>query len=193
VTDTQARPEGYFWQGRLVRLRPIQADDWRTLYEYEQDSEGIRAYEGTIHLPESPERLQEELKVLSERFYVGDDSEVLMFAVEAPDGVMVGAGNLYERDARHGTFSVALRIFWPYQGHGYGKDALRVLLRYGFHELRFQKANSTTLAGNEASIRMQQAAGFRIEGTRRRNVYTGGAYHDEILFGMTREEFEELE
>ena len=35
--------------------------------------------------------------------------------------------------------------------------------------------------------------GFREEGRLRRMVYTGGAYHDWIMLGMTREEFEEAE
>jgi len=31
------------------------------------------------------------------------------------------------------------------------------------------------------------------EGRLRRNIYTDGAFHDELIFGLTREEFDELE
>jgi RimJ/RimL family protein N-acetyltransferase len=33
--------------------------------------------------------------------------------------------------------------------------------------------------------------GFREEGRLRRVVYTGGRYYDELMLGMTAEEFEE--
>ena len=39
---------------------------------------------------------------------------------------------------------------------------------------------------------MHEALGFQIEGRPRRNVFTGGAYHDEVLLGMTRDEFDEM-
>jgi RimJ/RimL family protein N-acetyltransferase len=37
---------------------------------------------------------------------------------------------------------------------------------------------------------MFQKLGGVEEGRRRETVYSGGKYHDEILFGLTREEFE---
>jgi RimJ/RimL family protein N-acetyltransferase len=44
--------------------------------------------------------------------------------------------------------------------------------------------------GNEASIRLHRALGFLEEGRRRRNLFFDGQYHDDILFGLTREEFD---
>jgi RimJ/RimL family protein N-acetyltransferase len=67
------------------------------------------------------------------------------------------------------------------------------LLRYGFHERRYQKANSACLEINTESIRLHQTLGFREEGLRRRHVYTNGRYYDDILFGLTREEFDDME
>ncbi len=78
----------------------------------------------------------------------------------------------------------------PTAARGTLLDAVRLLLRYAFFELRMQKANATTVAFNQGSIRLQLALGFQEEGRRRRMVYTDGNYFDELLFGMTREEFE---
>ncbi len=193
MTATQPGAAGYFWQGDTVRLRPILPGDWAVVYEQEQDSEAVRALEATVRLPAAPEQLQETLRQLSECFLRPNENDNLTFAVETPDGKMAGTANLYDRDPHNGTFSIAARIYAPYQGRGYATDALRVVLRYAFHELRYQKANSATLEGNTASMHLHEALGFRLEGRRRRSVYTGGAFYDEILYGMTREEFDEAE
>ncbi len=69
---------------------------------------------------------------------------------------------------------------------------IQILLRYGFHELRYQKANSETIACNEASIQLHRALGFQEERRRRRNCYAAGQYWNEVPFGLTRKEFEAL-
>jgi RimJ/RimL family protein N-acetyltransferase len=66
------------------------------------------------------------------------------------------------------------------------------LLRYGFQERRHQKCDSACTHDNEASLRLHRKLGFVEEGRRRRQWFFDGRYHDDILFGMTAEEFEAL-
>jgi RimJ/RimL family protein N-acetyltransferase len=67
-----------------------------------------------------------------------------------------------------------------------------ILLRYGFRERRYQKCNSACIQTNAASIALHKKLGFTEEGRVRRRWFYGGRYHDEVLFGMTVEEFEAL-
>jgi RimJ/RimL family protein N-acetyltransferase len=180
---------GYFWEGRLVRLRPLRADDWKQHYAEDRDSEAIRVFEARVQLPGTPEQIQEWI----ERKTKAVDEKSPTFAVETLDCTMVGTANIHGLNDRDGTFSLAIRIYRPFQRRGYAKDATRILLRYGFYELRCQKCNSATISSNEASIRMHLDLGFQIEGRIRRNAYTNGQYYDEVLFGMTREEFDASE
>jgi RimJ/RimL family protein N-acetyltransferase len=80
-----------------------------------------------------------------------------------------------------------------HQGKGYAEDAVRVLLRYGFWERRFQKCNSACVATKEASIRLHEKLGFAQEGRVRRRWFLNGEYCDDVLFGLTREEFDARE
>jgi RimJ/RimL family protein N-acetyltransferase len=43
---------------------------------------------------------------------------------------------------------------------------------------------------NDASIKLHEKLGFQHEGRVRRMVFTQGAYHDSLILGLTREEFE---
>ena len=67
-----------------------------------------------------------------------------------------------------------------------------LVLRYAFHELRFQKYNIRCLATNQPMVRHATRLGCQAEGRIRRHIYTEGQYHDELIFGLTREEFDAL-
>jgi len=42
-------------------------------------------------------------------------------------------------------------------------------------------------------MKLHEALGFKKEGVIRRMVYTNGSYYDEIIYGITREEFDEID
>ncbi|MFN2165058.1 MAG: GNAT family N-acetyltransferase [Anaerolineae bacterium] len=127
--------------------------------------------------------------------YVGckDADGVIVFAIDDLAGAYIGGLSLHSRDEKNGLFSFGVIIERNHRGHGYAEDAVRILLRYGFWERRYQKCNSACTHTNEASIRMHEKLGFVQEGRRRRQVFYNGQYHDDMLFGLTREEFDALE
>jgi len=66
-----------------------------------------------------------------------------------------------------------------------------LVLKYYFEELDYQKVTVQIYAFNEASLKLHKKLGFQQEGCLRRMIYTDGTYHDEIIFGLTVEEFKE--
>jgi RimJ/RimL family protein N-acetyltransferase len=72
---------------------------------------------------------------------------------------------------------------------GYAAEAIRLILRYYFDELRYQMANVEIHAFNEASLALHRKLGFQEEGRLRRTVYTEGKYFDQVILGITGEEF----
>jgi RimJ/RimL family protein N-acetyltransferase len=76
-----------------------------------------------------------------------------------------------------------------YQRRGYGTDAIKIILRYFFHEKRYQKVNAEVFSFNQPSIRLHERLGFTLEGRLRRMVFTGGQFHDALIYGMLKEEF----
>ncbi|MBX3056293.1 MAG: GNAT family N-acetyltransferase [Anaerolineae bacterium] len=45
---------------------------------------------------------------------------------------------------------------------------------------------------NEPSQRLHEGMGFMLEGRIRRAALTDGRYYDDLIYGLTREEFEEM-
>jgi RimJ/RimL family protein N-acetyltransferase len=64
-----------------------------------------------------------------------------------------------------------------------------MVLRYLFGERRYQKCTIGAYEFNEGSVAFHHALGFRTEGTIRRAHFAGGRLWDEIVLGITAEEF----
>lgn len=180
----------YFWQGKLIRLRPMHIDDvdlW--LSDEQSDSEGVRFLNSGITLPRSEHDARQFAKEFAE---FNNKEERLMFSIETLQGQLVGGINIHSMDHKNGTFETGSRLYQAYRGQGYFFDAKIIVLRYAFHELRFQKYNLHTMETNEAMISHAQRLGCQAEGRVRRDIYTNGRYYDELIFGLTREEFDAL-
>ncbi|HEX4198234.1 MAG TPA: GNAT family protein [Caulobacteraceae bacterium] len=179
-----------FWLGERIRLRPLSKADAVHWLAFDEDSEAIRRLNMGISPPRSAEQAAEWVDRFAD-FKNAD--EAMIFTVETHDGQYIGSLNLGGMDRRHGTFSTGTRLAREYRGKGYALEAKRIVLRYAFHELRLQKYNLRCLETNVAVVRHAALLGCQPEGRIRRNVFTDGRFYDELLFGLTREEFEAKE
>jgi RimJ/RimL family protein N-acetyltransferase len=86
------------------------------------------------------------------------------------------------------TFGIAIgdKDYW---NKGYGTEAARLIIDYGFEQLNLHRINSSALSFNERSIRMHKRVGFSEEGRQREHIFKNGEYCDHVIFGMLREEW----
>lgn len=176
----------YFWQDDLVRLRAVRPEDWEAHYYNRFDTPARLLLDAMVELPPTE---TEARQFADEWGDFANASSRLMFSIETLDGEYVGGLNLSGIDERHGTFGIGIQVDRDHRGKGYGTAAMRILLRYAFFERRLHKFNDAVLEGNVASARMMEKLGCVREGVRREVVYANGRYFDEILFGMTADEF----
>ena len=180
----------YYWQNELVRLRALYPDDWDTHYAMEYDSEARRKLEYEQELPPTEGKTKNAIERLSE---FKPESGRLAFVIETLDGKAVGIFNLNSMNERHGTFSVGMQIVPAECGKGYGTAAMRIILRYAFDERRLHKYYGSVIEGNTASATMLKKLGCVQEGIRREQIYMDGQFWNEILFGLTADEFHHVE
>ncbi|MFX0059482.1 MAG: GNAT family N-acetyltransferase [Candidatus Hodarchaeota archaeon] len=77
-----------------------------------------------------------------------------------------------------------------YQGMGYGTEAMRLLVDYGFNTLNLNRVELSTFSFNSRAYKSYLKVGFVEEGRKRQAVYKNGEYHDEIMFSILRSEWE---
>ena len=90
---------------------------------------------------------------------------------------------------RHAEFGIYIGDEDFRQG-GYGSDALRTLLKYGFNDLNLNKIWCEVYSNNDA-IDVYRHIGFVDEGCLRQNYFNEGQYWDSCLMSMLREEYRE--
>ena len=173
------------WQGKLVRLRAVEPEDWQVFFDWGQDTDFGR-WSYWIPFPRSREAAR---KWTADLALADVNNHESRWVIETLAGDFVDTLNTHTCDPRVGTFQYSLGIKRDHWRNGYASEAIWLVLGYFFRELRYQKVNAHVYAFNEPSLQLHRKLGFREEGRLRRMVYTGGQHHDEVIFGLTAEEF----
>lgn len=79
------------------------------------------------------------------------------------------------------------------RGQGYGSDALRVLLRYGFETLGLHRIALSVFEFNQPAISTYKKSGFSEEGRLRHAILRDGAWHDAMLMSILEDEWKTRE
>lgn len=175
------------WIGTRVRLRALEPSDVDAFYTWNQDTGNQRKL-AHVWLPSSRAALKQWLEKQSAKRTEGDE---FMLVIENLEGEFVGVISTHHCEPRVGCFQYGIGIMPAHQRRGYAHEAMRLVLRFMFLERRYQKVTAEIFSYNEPSQKMHEAFGFQFEGRIRRTLYTNGEYHDQLFYGMTREEFEE--
>ena len=75
------------------------------------------------------------------------------------------------------------------RGHGLGREALRLVLRYGFDVLGLERITLDYMTGNEPAHQLYLEEGFKDEGCMRHSGKKNGRYVDLNLMSLLREEY----
>lgn len=170
---------------RLRALEPADADSEYFAITPDFDSESERLGD-MIGVPVSPDHMAEIVEEMAGKAPEGDE---FWLVIEDIDGNVVGNINSHSCSRRMGHFRYGVDIMYQYRGLGYGTEAVSILLKYFFRELRYHKCTVSIYSFNEVSIAFHEKMGFTLEGTMRDMVYTNCTYFDELIYGMTDSEY----
>ncbi len=140
------------------------------------DSEPIR--------PATPARREESYR----RFQKDNRFPFSIFTLA--DDRLVGQCTLFRTDVRNRYGTIGIVIPAPRnRQRGYGTDALRILVNYGFKELNLHRLEIEVFAFNESAIRVYEKVGFKREVVKRQAVYRDGQYSDSLIMSILRQEW----
>lgn len=169
--------------GERVTLRPITADDAAAMFAALDDTESMRLT-GT---QESFTRAQ--VADFCARVAVADDRADYAITLKG-DPTYIGEAVLNGIDwcNRSANFRIALAsaVFF---GQGYGTEATRLIVAYGFEQLRLHRIALEVYAFNSRARHVYEKIGFREEGVRRDALYWDGQFHDAVMMSMLEQEY----
>lgn len=175
-----------FLIGPRLYLRALEREDAPRLAGYINDPAVRRTL--LAHRPMSVGQEQAWLEMLGK-----DDHHVVMGIARQSDDELIGATGLHRIDfkARNTEMGLSLgdRSAW---GQGFGTEATRMMLDYGFGTLNLHRIWLLVYASNAPAIRVYEKAGFRKEGVLREHYFMEGHYEDGVLMGILRSEWKPL-
>ncbi|HEU5474327.1 MAG TPA: GNAT family N-acetyltransferase, partial [Actinophytocola sp.] len=98
------------------------------------------------------------------------------------DGVLIGDIGICLHDNRMQA-ELGFTVARPYQGQGYGTEAVRCVLDRVFGT-GVRRVSADCDARNTASAKLLDRLGFRREGRRVQHTWVKGEWTDDLLFGL---------
>jgi len=170
--------------GDLVRLRGTRDDDIQTLARWMMEPE-IRATQSNIVLPLSEAATRELIAGWSK-----NEGTDVGFSIETLDSDrLVGHTGLFGGGVKDRRRIAGIFIGRPFLDRGYGTDAMRLLVSYGFRELGLHRVELTVLAFNARAIAAYRKVGFVEEGRARQAVFHDGHWYDEVSMAILADEW----
>ena len=168
--------------GERLYLSPVNAEDVETYIKWMNDEAVAVNYSQYSSVVSS----KNELKWLYE-----PGSGIHRYAMVLNDGdVLIGSISLQNID--HLNRNAFLSIFIgeeEQRNKGYGAEAIRLILDYGFKTLNLHNIMLSVHAENYAGINCYKKVGFREAGRRREWVFKNGKYLDVIYMDILAREF----
>jgi RimJ/RimL family protein N-acetyltransferase len=181
-----------------VLLRAPAPGDIEARLEVPPDPELRRMYGGSgAPQPATAETVQAQLDAITHQDRATERTFVIA-ALMWPDsspldsscGRFVGTARLHSILWADRKATVALGIFdRRFWSHGYGTEALRLLMRLAFDDLGLHRLRLRVLHYNLRAIRCYEKCGFVREGVERESALVDGVWHDDVLMGILESEY----
>jgi RimJ/RimL family protein N-acetyltransferase len=168
------------FEGRLVRLRPVEEKDIPLIHEMFNDLQVQRTLAITWIQPHAGTREWWE--------GIRRNPNAAPFVIETLAGETVGVCSLEDIHAASRSAALGIWIGTPHWDKGYGTDAVRTLCRFGFEEMNLQRIGLAVYDVNPRGRRAYEKVGFKEEGRRRRAMFLDGTYVDVVGMGLLAEE-----
>lgn len=171
-------------RGALVRLTGVRAGDAEMMARWSEDPQYMRMVDSDWMRPR-----------------VSDDSP-LGRSGSSPSGVefriravtndrLLGFVAVHDIEWNNQVGEISIGLGEPADwGKGYGAEAMRLALRYAFHELNLNRVWLTVISYNDRAIRLYEKLGFQHEGLMREAVLRDGKRHGMLVMGLLRSEWE---
>lgn len=183
ATQDTSRFQNPFIIGDRLYLRPLEPAQDNHLYSTWMNDAEIRRYFSVY--PTSDTRGKERLENLYK-----DTRHILFGVVLKEDNRLIGLVGLKDINVLNQSAEFYVIIGdRNIQGRGYGTEATKMMLQYGFLELNLNRIQTQDMEDNIGGWRADEKAGFKYEGTMREVIPRFGKYHDVRVYSILKREY----
>lgn len=166
-----------------IYLRPLMESDAEIILSNTKDEE-IRYMTGTKG-SFTVEQIQQHIRRSNE------DSSRYDFAICLNEnGQMIGELSIsdIDEDNSKAGFRISMNAI-QLTGKGFGTEAIQLILKFVFEELKLNRLQLEVFSHNKRGIRAYEKSGFKQEGILRDSLYYNGEFSDEIIMSILQKEY----
>ncbi|NEX59792.1 GNAT family N-acetyltransferase [Noviherbaspirillum galbum] len=168
-----------------LRLRALTPADGPALFAIHSDAEWMRWY-GVDPLVDEAQG-QQLAELFAGWFTAGTGYRWALERKE--DKRLIGTCGLFRWNKSWHNCVTGYEIARDCQGQGYMREALEVILDFGFNMMMVHRIQAETHPDNLASIALLERLGFRFEGMHREQAFWGGRFYDLNCFSLLEQEW----
>jgi len=174
--------------GKNIMLREYQEDDLDNIMDWINDHEIVQFLSDRFLYPQSRSQVKEFLEMTMSSDWHG-------FVIsDRETGDYLGQIDFVEVDNKNRFAEVALVIGDINDtSKGIGTEAMELMMDFGFNNLNLNRIELSCWDYNDRAINLYKKLGFTKEGEKRNNRYYDGKYHNEVFFGILREEWNKID
>lgn len=176
-------------QTHRLLLREFTEADWSAVLAYQSTAAYQRFY------PEVG-RTEADARAFVNRFLLWQQEKPRWryqwaVALRRQDGLIGNCGiRKSDRDAPEAEIGCELAP--EHWGRNYPAEMGRLLLHFGFTELGLHRIYAHCIAENRGAVSLAQKLGMSQEGRLRENVSIRGRWHDTLVYGILKQEWEAI-
>ena len=168
-----------------IKLGAIKEQDLDIIFEWFDDYEFLTYFDMLPAVPETRAQVNEMLD-----YFMKSKDKVILAIRHKASNKIIGITGFDDIQWNNGTATLFIGIGdKEHTGKGYGKEALKMLIDFGFYEFNLHRIQLNVIAYNERAIGLYESLGFVKEGAYREFINRGGKRVDLYLYGLLKHEW----
>jgi len=173
-------------KSKKIGLRKLKSSD-AVFISNSAKNKGITRY---THIIQQPFDLARAKKFIKKAQQDIKEKKAYEFGIELREKKeLIGTINFLNINKKNKNSEIGIWISKKYWGQGLAKEALVLMLRFGFEKLKLERIQARVLHKNIPAQNLLKKLGFKLEGKLRRKTYFKNKWYDDLVYGILRKEY----
>lgn len=173
--------------GFKVYLETPKMDDADSIWRIGNDPE-VLINVSPMPSPYGHEDAVQLVSFAQQRLLLGEDFHM---CIRLEDKQLVGMCSIAKLDRLNKKVELGYWLGRTYWGNGYAREAIRLIMGFGFSSLEVNRIYATVLVGNDRSIKLLESLGYVREGIERDGIFHMGKFQDDLVFGILKKDYKD--
>jgi len=171
-------------QGERIFLGTLEKEHCKILWdEFEYDFNNITEPLNIGHSIEKADEWFEQIKKEQGNSHI-------RLGIFLNNGTIIGDIALQDIDYKNRKCTIGMGMAkLEYRNKGYGKEAAKLIMEYGFNNIGMERISANTLEINISAQKSLEKLGFKLEGKERKSIYFAGKKYDKYFYGILNNEY----